>query len=556
MFIHPFIHLFVCFFVRSCDRSCTRRVFKKKNVTSTVDCIFIFFSIISKVLNNGEKLYCTFIDYEKAFDRVDRSLLWHKLIYENVSSKFVRAMKSMYNVVKSCVRYKSSLSGFVNSQNGLKQGDPSSPLMFMMFINDIIDNINTNLENIFTLQDMQLFMLLYADDAVVFSTSRESLQSMLNDIELYCGTWGLKINTSKTKVMIFEKGRPTTCDLYLNNVKLEVVNSFKYLGVHIFKNGHWLRMQKRLAQHANYALHNLFSIFKQTELPISDKCKLFDALVGSILNYSSEVWGTYEAKDVEMIHTKYCRWVLNVIRSTNISGLYGELGRVPMIVYRKFHMLKYWSKLLKSGENTITKKVYNMLKSDADTGVSYGGSNWAYQIESILDDIGLSYVWLQQAEIDVPLSLIKQRLFDSYYQSWYSNINNSNRLLSYAGFKHEFKFEKYLDFIGERKYRTALSKFRLSSHNLNIERGRYEGIPRDERLCNVCNMNAVETEYHFLLVCPRYTDLRRKFLKPYFCHWPSINKFNTLLMGSSKPAMIKTAKFIYYASQLRQETLR
>ena len=161
---------------------------------STVDCIFIFFSIISTVLNNGEKLYCIFID----FDRVDRSLLWHKLIYENVSSKFVRAMKWMYNVVKSCVRYKSSLSGFVNSQNGLKQGDPSSPLMFMMFINDIIDNINTNLENIFTLQDMQLFMLLYADDAVVFSTSRESLQSMLNDIELYCGTWGLKVNTSKT----------------------------------------------------------------------------------------------------------------------------------------------------------------------------------------------------------------------------------------------------------------------------------------------------------------------------------------------------------------------
>ena len=219
-------------------------------------------------------------------------------------------------------------------------------------------------------------------------------------------------------------------------------------------------------------------------------------------------------------------------------------------------MLKYWSKLLKSGENTITKKLYNMLKSDADTGVSYGGSNWVYQIKSILDDIGLSYVGLQQAEIDVPLSLIKQRLFDSYYQSWYLNINNSNRLHSYAGFKHEFKFEKYLDFIGERKYRTALSRFRLSSHNLNIERGRYEGIPRDERLCNVCNMNAVETEYHFLLVCPRYTDLRRKFLKPYFCHWPSINKFNTLLMGSSKPAMIKTAKFIYYASQLRQETLR
>ena len=54
---------------------------------STVDCTFIFSSIISKLLQAGEKLYCVFIDYEKAFDRIDRSLLWHKLIFEKVSSK-------------------------------------------------------------------------------------------------------------------------------------------------------------------------------------------------------------------------------------------------------------------------------------------------------------------------------------------------------------------------------------------------------------------------------------------------------------------------------------
>ena len=90
--------------------------------------------------------------------------------------------------------------------------------------------------------------------------------------------------------------------------------------------------------------------------------------------------------------------------------------------------------------------------------------------------VGLSYVWSQQAEIGVPLELIKQRLLDSYYQSSYSNINNSNRLLSYARFKHEFRFEHYLVFIVERKYRMTLRQFRLSSHNLRIERGRYEGI--------------------------------------------------------------------------------
>ena len=85
-----------------------------------------------------------------------------------------------------------------------------------------------------------------------------------------------------------------------------------------------------LIKHASYALHNLFSIFNQIELPDSHKCKLFDTLVGSILNYGSEVWGMHEAKDVETIHTKFCRRILNVKILTNLYGLYGELGRIPL----------------------------------------------------------------------------------------------------------------------------------------------------------------------------------------------------------------------------------
>ena len=174
---------------------------------STVDCIFSFYSIISKTLHAGEKLYCVFIDYEKAFDKIDRTFLWQKLISENVSSKLVQAISLMYLIVKSCIRYQSSKSDFFSSHIGLKQGDPSSPLLFMLFINDIIQNVNSDFDNIFTIEELQIFMLLYADDAVVFARSPEVLQSILNDIESYCTTWGLKINTVKTKAMIFEKGR-------------------------------------------------------------------------------------------------------------------------------------------------------------------------------------------------------------------------------------------------------------------------------------------------------------------------------------------------------------
>lgn len=522
---------------------------------STTDCIFTFHSIIAKTLSMGEKLYCIFIDYEKAFDKINRSLLWHKLLTEQVSSKFVNALRSMYNVVKSCVRYQSGMSRFFTSYNGLKQGDPSSPLLFMLFINDIVENVNAELDNMFTVDELRLFILLYADDAVVFAKSAEVLQSILNDIESYCTLWGLKINTRKTKAMIFEKGRHTHFDFYLNNVKLEMVTSFKYLGIHFFKNGNWHRTQKRLAQHASFALHKLFSLFGQVELTTSRKCKLFDILVGSVLNYGSEVWGLHEAKDIECLHTKFCRWILHVRKSTNLSGLYGELGRYPLIIFRKLNMIRYWIKLLLLNEHFIPKRVYTMLKHDVDNNRTYNGLNWAYQIKSILDNIGLSNIWIQQSEIEIPFNLIRQRVFDMYKQSWYSAINNSNRLEMYSRYKHDFDMEQYLDFIKDKKFKIAFTKFRLSSHDLAIESGRYENLNRNERICKYCNGNFIETEYHFLLVCTHYRELRQQYMKPYYGHWPTLNKFDELMSKRSKKNVLNIAKFIYFASVKRKNSL-
>ena len=96
----------------------------------------------------------------------------------------------------------------------------------MMFINDIVQNINDDFNEIFSFQELRLFILLYSDDAVLFAKSPKVLQSLLHDLEIYCLTWGLLINTSKTKAVIFEKGRHTYDDFYLNNVKLELVTSF------------------------------------------------------------------------------------------------------------------------------------------------------------------------------------------------------------------------------------------------------------------------------------------------------------------------------------------
>ena len=121
----------------------------------------------------------------------------------------------------------------------------------------------------FTIEDVKIFLLLYADDQVVFSKSPESLQAMLFDIENYCRTWGLKINISKTKTMLFERGRHTSYDFYLNNAKLEVVTSFKYLGVYFFKNGNWYRTQKCIADHRRMHFIICFLSFVKLNCPYS-----------------------------------------------------------------------------------------------------------------------------------------------------------------------------------------------------------------------------------------------------------------------------------------------
>ena len=187
---------------------------------------------------------------------------------------------------------------------------------------------------------------------------------------------------------------------------------------------------------------------------------------------------------------------------------------------------------------------------DANNNISYNGSNWAFQIKSLLNELGLNYIWLHQTEIDIPFELIKQRIFDNYYQSWYSEINNSSRLSMYSRYKHEFQFESYLDTI-DKKFRIALTKFRLSSHNLAIERGRIEGRSRDERICRYGNLQKIESEYHFLLVCPIYMTLRRKYFNNYFCQWPTLNKFDSLMSKRSNSAILNLSKYLYYATQLR-----
>ena len=129
----------------------------------------------------------------------------------------------MYNKVRSTVRYRSEYSDFIDSNIGFKQGDPASSILILFFLIDILNHINSNVDGIISVDEKQLFLLLFADDAAVFTQAPQSLQLILNDIEQYCNMWKLKLNVNKTKIMIFENGRHTDYDFFLYNTRVKVV---------------------------------------------------------------------------------------------------------------------------------------------------------------------------------------------------------------------------------------------------------------------------------------------------------------------------------------------
>ena len=178
---------------------------------------------------------------------------------------------------------------------------------------------------------------------------------------------------------------------------------------------------------------------------------------------------------------------------------------------------------------------------------------WARHVKRLVDDLGYSYL-LDNFDTECNIfPILKQRLRDQYVQNWKTNIREVSKLEYYARFKTEFCYEEYLDFIVNDDYRKALTKFRLCSHDLEIEVGRHSGVERVNRICKLCSSNTTESEYHFLLCCSKYAQLRQVYIRN--SSWPNLQKFINVLSSSNKKTVFNLAKYVYYAFKMRKEAL-
>ena len=125
----------------------------------------------------------------------------------------LNALKSLYVDVQSCVRVNGYYSEWFDVSNGLKQGCSLSPLLFSLYISDLVTSLNTMNIGV-PVGDETVCVLLYADDIVLLADSVDNLQSLLDEVHFWCQSNGLCINESKTKIVHFRLG-PATPKTYV-----------------------------------------------------------------------------------------------------------------------------------------------------------------------------------------------------------------------------------------------------------------------------------------------------------------------------------------------------
>ena len=137
-----------------------------------------------------------------------------------------------------------------------------------------------------------MFVILYADDTIILSESKENMQNSLDIFHSYCEMWNLRVNANKTKVMIFSKRKVRqNIEYYLNGQKQEIIDTFTYLGVLFKYNGCFIETRKKRVEQAHEALFSIYKLIQNESIPIDVQLKMLDSMVEPILLYGSEVWG-------------------------------------------------------------------------------------------------------------------------------------------------------------------------------------------------------------------------------------------------------------------------
>ena len=524
---------------------------------STTDHMFTLLACIQKQFNSNynRKLYVAFIDFEKAFDSINRFLLWPILIKNRVSGKLFRGIKSMYRCVKARIRCGFKLTDVIRCTAGVKQGDVISPVLFSLFINELAKEIIKNGRHgvNFYRDTLELFILLLADDIALLSETVIGLQTQLNNLHRSSLSLGLRVNLDKSNIIVFRKGGYLSARerWFLGGINMSVVNVYKYLGIFFSTRLSFAFACNDLVSKAKYA--TICLLRKLREINVSSVkifFKLFDVQIQPIALYGSEIWGLDKcATNCEKLHLFALKKFLSVEMRTPNDLVYGELCRFPIVINAKVNCIRYWIKLTRMETHRLPKRAYNMLyKLDEK-----GSHTWATNVRMCLFSFGYGYVWLNQGVQDVKcfLKMFKQRLIDCQWQTWNDHIQTSDRFSSYRLFNVNVpRMNAYLILNIDRHLKFLMTRFRFGISDLVKHRNRYRQCFQNDNLCPLCKTDE-DNEIHFLFCCSRLNELRKDLIPLKYFRSPNAFKFSLLMACNHHKTVKDLCVFIYKAFKLR-----
>ena len=445
--------------------------------------------IIDIFMRKRRKLFITFIDFSKAYDRVPRSKMFQILKSLGCGVVMLVSLVAMYAVTVSILG-----STVITSSIGVRQGSPTSCFLFIIFVDVLIRLLKAQCSNEDILGWLHVLMLM--DDTVILATSRETLLHKLNILSDYCMEYGMVLNETKTKFMAINGSEKDKSPISIPGITVQHCDQYIYLGVVFTADGRV--MSSVLAHLARKAKElNKFLIFLATnyDAPFVVKKKVFDAAFRSSILYGCESWLKMSMKPVEAFYIKAVKALLGVRVTTPTSLCLIEAGLRPVKGVIKNRQKKFFNNMMDSRKDLEEEDplMHILSRTRNDNRVM-----WTY-IQSIItggDFVADEINGLKDGVRTATPGMTKFRTYLSV-----------NPMLDvhplYTKGPHNI-----LDHL-----RINFSRLRLSSHRLKVETGRWNRTPRENRLC--LYNEGIQDEHH-IFACPLVDHIFSQYGKRHY----------------------------------------
>lgn len=377
---------------------------------STIDAAMTLHTLVTKYLDGHPdyiphccfvpSVYATFVDFRFAFDSVNHAILFDRLRSRGVPEQLVIILKDMYtsNTLK-LKDYPNHPEFFVN--RGVKQGDPLSPLLFAIFIDDLISELEgCGKVRPLTLRFIRLHAILFADDTTLLALSRDEMQFLLRKLEEWSIKNKIDINVAKTKVMVFSQHpeRVPPANLKILGKVIEEVPEFTYLGITLTNKLEYKPTFKISDEKAKRAAYAATAGFNRLDLASLEHLKeVYNACVVSHGIYGAELWGIFRRKvnldSLIKLQSQYLKRTLRLPISTSHSLLFREFPLLPIRVAQVLSSVRYYFKL-QATNDVVLKECVSCLNL-----IHRGNSrNFIAKVQKYLKEDGIAFMNLAAKE--------------------------------------------------------------------------------------------------------------------------------------------------------------